>query len=125
MPDFEAKVNSGVTLQPWLDPPYGEQPSRLNPSPGYPHKRYVGTVGSAIEIWAYVDGTVKADSELDGRLFFPWSVEAPHPWAVGFSSPAGWSAKQSFVPQREGHYCIGIRRPAGGAMLIHIDAEAP
>ncbi len=126
MPNFEARVTAGVTLQAWEDPVgAGSEPSRVNPMAGYPMKRYVGTVGTEISVDLYIGAAPVADAGLGGDLFAPWTVEAPHPYPVAFSNPSGWTAKQRFTPTVAGHYCLGFRRPSGGAYLVHVDAEAP
>ena len=125
MPNFEARITAGATIETWDDPEGSQgQPSRVNPQPGYPHKRYVGVVGTEVAIDLYVGGAVLPDSGLGGHLFYPWTVEAPHPYPIGFSHDPTWSSKPRFTPGVPGHYCIGIRRPFSGPVLMHIDVEA-
>jgi hypothetical protein len=132
--DFSIAVTSGATLQPWNDPPRpvgtlgGDDlgaPSRLNPVIGHGHTRWVGTVGTEIELTATVIGMLPGplDAALGGRLFSAWRAETPEP-VFAFSSPAGKSSVQRFTPLTEGHYTIGMRRTGGGEVLIHLDVEA-
>lgn len=126
MPDFEARVVLGASLVAWLDPEGpGAEPSRINPQPGHPMKRYLGTVGVPVVIYCYVGGSQLPDGSLGGRLFVPYTVESPNPYPVSFTPTAGWTATVSFTPDTAGHYCVGIRRPEGGAVLVHVDAEDP
>lgn len=139
MPDFTARFSAGVVLEDWLDParPAETQgpddpgaPSRLNPRPGYPHKRWVAQTGQEIEIAATVN-TVEGlpDSSLSGRLFFAWTVERPDGAPVPvFTHPLGpdQSAIQHVTVYTPGHYCFGIgRQSGGGAILMHVDVEEP
>lgn len=138
MPDFDLTLGYGLTVADWLDPramsggaPTGA-PSRLNPRPGYPEKRLVATVGVECELQAvvYIEGegwvAGPSDDSLGGRTFYAASVEAPHVWQLPFSHPTDegivWSSKQRFTPTVAGHYLVYLRRPAGGQIMVHIDA---
>lgn len=125
MADFELVVG-GVEVRPWLDPPNTDQSSRLNPCAGAPEGRLVATVGQLVTLTAKVAGVLgPIDTALGGRLFVAASSEQAHPWAVSWETPpAGQSSVQRFYPQRPGHYLVYLRRPGGGAVSVHIDAEA-
>ncbi len=124
MADFTVIVASGAQVQDWLDPPTALQPSRLNPRPGYPLKRWVGARGTAVVLKAVVGGVLAPlDAALGGRLFTPWAVEAP-PTAtpfVGFSSPLAQSSVVIVTCVFPGHYTIGVRRLDGGAEHVPLD----
>ncbi len=125
MPDFDLRVTSGASIAPWTDPATDDAPSRVNARTGNPLRRYVATVGTQVEIRAVVGATVAPlDSALGGRLFVPFAVDCPLP-AVEWSSPAGQSSIQRFTPARRGHYHVRVRRPGGGVVHLHIDAEEP
>jgi hypothetical protein len=80
-------------------------------------------VGVECELRAQVDGTdAPLDSELGGNLFYAATVEAPHPWQLPFSNPAGQSSVQRFTPSMLGHYQVYIRRRGGGQIMVHFDA---
>lgn len=133
MPDFTARITSGVTLALWEDPdrPAGTQgptdpgaPSRLNPLPDSPHRRFVGTVGVAIEVQATVAGVEgPMDAALGGRLFTAWWLEKAG-LVAGPVGAAGQSSVQTFTPLGEGHYTLGLEREEGGAIFIPVDVEA-
>ena len=130
MPNFDLIVGYGLTVADWNDPrvlvggvPSGS-PSRLNPRPGSPEKRLLATVGVECELRAQVGGVdAPLDSALDGNLFYTASVEAPHPWQVAFSHPAGQTSVQRFTPSLPGHYLVYMRRRGGGQIMVHVDAE--
>lgn len=126
MQDFTIAPTAGLTLQQWQDPERPPTtlgpgaPSRLNPIDGYPHTKYVGVVGTQIELTASVGGVAgPLDAALGGRLFTPWFVERP--CVHGFASPAGQSSVVRFTPWVAGHYCIGVGRTNGGHVLLHFD----
>jgi len=126
MADFDLTVASGATLQQWLDPERTSDgmPSRLNPQQGYPHKRWVGTVGQPITVNARLRAGTLAplDAALGGLLFVAWMAE--YPGALpGIVGTTGQSSVQTFTPPAPGHYLLGMRRPQHGICLIHIDAE--
>lgn len=124
MPDFTLKISSNVTLTDWVDAASATRPTRLNPKEGHPAKRLKVTVGETVTLTAVYGGTEgPLDSALGGRLFHGDHVEAPHIWALGWSSPAGQSSVQSFVAAVAGSYTVQLRHEGGGAILVHIDAE--
>lgn len=119
MPDFELKISSNVALVDWTD-------ARLNPKPGRTEKRLSVAVGQTVTLTAVIGGTEgPLDSALDGRLFHGDHIEAPHVWALAWSHPDGQSSVQSFVPTHSGSYTAQLRHEGGGAIIVHIDAEAP
>lgn len=114
-PDIDPNHNPALPVGPGA-------PSRLHPIEGYPHKMYVGTVGTEIELTATVGGVDgPMDAALGGRTFVPWRVENPPPHVFGFTSPAGQSSVIRFTPPAAGHYCVGVGRTGGGAVLMHFD----
>jgi len=122
MADFTVIAASGLSVDDWLDPASGSAPSRLNSRPGYPQKRYVGTVGVPVVLQAVVDGVVAPlDAALGGRLFVAFVVEAPVLPFTGIVSPLGQSSVQIVTAYVRGHYTIGIRRPDGGIEHVHMD----
>lgn len=138
MPDFDVQVTAGATLRPWKDPvgPNGE-PSRIRPHPGQPQLYWEGHANVPVTLTALVDNIVDLgggsfailpplvgppDIELGGRLFTPFMAEGIGP--PFFSSAPGLSSVVTFTPISGGHYCIGLRRPNGGAVLVHLDIGA-
>lgn len=122
MPDFTVRLTAGATLADWTDPigPEG-QPSRLNPREGFPHRRWIGTVGVPIVFRAEVDGALgPPDSALEGRLFGWWLVECPVPPIALLTDPRR-SSVQRFTPRFVGHHTIGVRRDGGGLVHVHVD----
>ena len=126
MPDFEITV-SGATVDPWLDPAYGQTPSRLNPRTGRSMSRIIGTVGVPVVITAAVGGiSAPSDSALAGRLFVAEVHEAPVTPRPNCTIPtAGQSSVQRFTPAAAGHYLFSMTRTEGGAVFVHVDAVAP
>lgn len=130
MPNFAARFTAGATSVTWED---ADTPSRINPKPDHPHRRFTGTVGVAVTFKATVGGVEgEIDSNLGGKLFEAWWIEHPgdpiasSPGGPGptFSNPAGQSSVQSFTPQKTGHHTIGFRREDGGAFVLHLDVPA-
>lgn len=123
MADFTVIVASGATILNWLDPASaGGVPSRLNSKPGYPQKRWVGSVGVQVVLKAVVNGVIgPADATLGGRLFVAWPVEAPAMPFSGIRADPGFTSVQRVQPDQVGHYTIGIRRPDGGLEHVHLD----
>jgi hypothetical protein len=127
--DFEVAVTSGASIATWQDPPDpGVAASRLHSRAGVPELRYVGTVGTPIVITASVGGvSAPMDAALGGRLFQCWRIENPawppgtQPYVFGFTCPAGQTSVQTFLPEVEGHYTVGIRRKDGGSVILHFD----
>jgi len=122
MPSFDLSV-SGVQVVQWNDLD-SRRASRLNPYTGRTMLRLLGTVGVEIALKVRINGVEDVpDSALDGRLFVAQSAEAPHPYPVNFYSATGQSSTQLFVPERQGHYLVYVRRPRGGAVFAHIDVQ--
>lgn len=122
MADFDVIVASGAQLQDWLDPGLSGKPSRINSRPGYPLKRWVGSQGVPVVLKAVVGGVVApADGALGGRLFASWVVEAPILPVPPPVSVGGFSSTITFAAPAEGHYTIGVRRPDGGLVHVHVD----
>jgi len=137
VPDFSARFTSAnVTVVDWDDPEraagtFGPNdpgaPSRLNPSPGHPMRRpRCPDNGSTVTVKATVGGVEgELDANLGGRLFYAWWLEYPGAAAPVFSNPGGQTSAQSFLPLDQGHHLFGIARVDGGAVLFHLDVEAP
>ncbi len=133
MPDFTARITAGATLTLWNDPdrPPATQspddpgaPSRLNPLPDAPHRRFRGQVGVEIEVSATIGGVEgPLDAALGGRLFRAWLLDQAG-IALGPSNPAGQSSVQRFTPLAAGAYTLGIERDQGGAIFVPVDVEA-
>lgn len=123
MPDFGATFTAGVTGATWDDPASGDKPTRINPRPGQPHRRWVGSVGVQVTITARVAGvSAPLDAALGGRLFTATIGEAPGALPV-ISSPGGQSSVQRFTPEVAGHYSVVLRREGGGGQWLHVDIE--
>lgn len=125
MADFRLAFDTGVTLEPWVDPPESsprDLPSRLNPNAEHPHRRAVGTTGVAVQFLAIVDGvSAPVDTALGGELFQAIVVEAPGapPACIGL---AGQSSVQHFTPGLAGHYTfVMTRQGAHGGIYAHVD----
>jgi hypothetical protein len=119
MPDFLARIASGALATPWSD-------ARANVDRARPSKYHRAIVGSEVAMHAVVGGVgAPLDTALDGRLFSSDLGEWPAPYGpTSISSPAGQSSIQRFTPPAAGHYLWWIRRADGGAVGIHLDAEA-
>lgn len=124
MADFTARPTAGTSTLDWLDLP-GVRPSRLNPA-GQPHRYFKVVVGVAVTLKCTPDGGAEGalDGALGGRLFTSWIGERPDASAPTLSSVAGNSSVATFTPDLVGHYMVVFRRTGGGAVGIHIDAEA-
>jgi len=120
MPDFTARVASGVALEEWVDSPPAGGYDRTNPVVGHPHRHLVGTTLVEIEVRATVGGIeMPDDSLIGGRLFTAWMAEGPAVTPITFPT-AGRSSQARFTPVFPGHYVFGFRREGGGATLLHI-----
>ncbi len=122
MANFAAKYTSGTTIGVWEDPALGDKPTRINPAPGHPHRRDLGSLSTQVEITASVGGVLgEVDANLGGELFIVAFAEAPVAPFPPFSSPAGQSSVQRFTPEVAGHYTIILRRENGGGEYFHLD----
>lgn len=123
MADFDVVVFSGAALRRWTDPASNAgQPSRVRSYPGRPPLYYLGKNRSLVVLKAVVGGvTAPADGALGGRLFEPFLTEGFGP--PFFSATAGFTSIVTWEPTSPGHHVVGIRRPSGGAMLVHFDIE--
>lgn len=128
MADFRLTIESGVTVQSWEDPASVSLPSRLNPQPDHEHRRYVGVVGTPVQIVASVPdlGEGPADEFLSGELFECSMVEFPGVVPPSFTEPTpGTSSVQAFTPNAVGHYTfLMIRRGAHGGIYGHVDVDS-
>jgi hypothetical protein len=132
MADFRIRFTSGVTLEPWSDPPHTtggrELPSRLNPQPDHDHTREVAALGVPVEVTATVRGVGDAPLDValtDGNLFAVVMVEFPGPGpAPPFAGAAGQSSVQTFTPNATGHYTFIVFRPEHGGIYAHIDVDS-
>ena len=121
MPDFDARFSAGVTLTIWDD--HAASVSRLNPKPTHPHKYQRATVGTEVEVRMTFEGVeAPMDADLAG-LFSSDFAETPAA-TPPISSPAGQSSVQRFTPNAVGHYLWVMRHEGGGAIGLHLDAEA-
>ncbi len=125
MADFGAAFSSGVTLEPWDDPPSVSLPSRINPLPERIHKRHVGAVGVQVELTATVGGVAgPLDGALGGELFSLGFLEAPALPFPAVSFPAGQSSVQRFTPGAVGHYTVQLTRLNHGGLILHVDVDS-
>ncbi len=132
MAEFDADFSDGATIALWNDPPSagpGALPSRLNAFAEHPHLRYVAETGVPVEVTAVVGGvSAPMDAALGGRLFsfyvIEWPLEGTSP-PPATSGAAAQSSVQTFTPTEAGHYTLKMKRPAGGAILLHIDSLDP
>lgn len=124
MADFELAIQ-GAEFRRWTDPvgPNGE-PSRIRPRPGFAQLYPVVTVGQLVTLIATPFGASSGppDTALGGRLFFPFLVEGFGP--PMFVSIPGQSSIIAWTPGNAGHHLVGVRRPNGGAVLMHVDVKA-
>jgi len=124
MADFLARFAAGTTLETWSDPPFGDRPSRINPSIQRPHRYRHADPESTVTIHASVDGVdAPLDAALDERLFYGWFAERPSATAPIVTSPVGQSSVRTFTPLEEGHYTYVLRRQGGGGIILHLDVE--
>lgn len=123
MSDFTATFTAGTTVSQWLDPASVGTPSRLNSFSEHPHLRYRATVGVQVEVTATVLSVAgEIDANLGGRLFSFFFVELPSSAVPAITSPAGQSSVQRFTPTAAGHFTLKLKRPSGGAVILHVDA---
>lgn len=124
MPDFDARFAAGTSLAVWHDHE-STRPSRINPAQARPLRYVKATVGVPVEVHAWLgDADAPADDDLGGRLFSSDFAEHPTPAPPATTSPAGQSSVQRFTPGAAGHYLWILRRADGGALGLHLDAEA-
>jgi hypothetical protein len=120
--DFDVRVISGVTVERWTDPASSTgKPSRVRSHPGRPQLYWKGKVWQVVTLQAVIGGFVAADGSLGGRLFTPYLAEGFGPGY--FEATADFSSTVRWTPTSPGHHVVGIRRPNGGAMLVHFDIE--
>lgn len=108
----------------WTDPATA-LPSRVNARARQAHTRWVGAVGTEIEVTATVFSPLATgpnDAALGGRLFTASFAEHPNS-VVPIASTAGTSSVQRFTPAKVGHYTLEMRRKNGGVVLLHVDVE--
>ena len=126
MPNFTARIVTGDQVA-WIDAATNDAPSRQNNDAEYLASYRRITLLSAsetVEVRTTVGGTeAPLDAALGGNLF----VAAWKEWS-GNSPPAivhtsGQTSVMTFNVTTSGHYCLSIRRPNGGAVLVHFDAE--
>jgi hypothetical protein len=101
------------------------RPSRFNPIPGRPLQRYIAQAGGNCYFSCLLNGqdSPVPDASLGGRLFTAWVMESPVAYPLAVTAPiAGASSSQLFVPPTSGHYLLCFSRPAGGSILVHLDA---
>lgn len=117
MADFQANITNGASRSVWVD---DAVPSRINPLPDRQQTFWQVNVGDTVTITATVGASVAPlDAALAGRLFYPKWAE----WPTGYAPPAttvtpGQSSVMTFVPLWVGHYCIVMKRPDGGGIMI-------
>lgn len=122
MADFRAQFSAGVSLQPWVDPPLGARPSRLNVRAEQAHKRHVGSLGVQVTVQAIVGGVAAPlDAALGGRLFTSFLAESASFPPPAITSPGGQSSVQRFTPLVAGHYTMRLTREGGGSIFLHVD----
>ncbi len=122
MPDFSVRFSAGVTPTIWDDHPVTV--SRLNARPTRPPKYQRASVGVQVEVRATWAGSeAPMDADLGGNLFASDFAESPGASPIA-TSPVGQSSVQRFTPTAAGHYLWMIRHADGGAIGLHLDAEA-
>ncbi|MCP4674326.1 MAG: LamG domain-containing protein [Deltaproteobacteria bacterium] len=97
---------------------------RINPHRMAGHRFVVAEFSGheRVQIAALVDGRVRPDSDLDGKLFQLTPVEVPGvPPAV--YQDAGWSSVFDVVIDTAGHHTFCLSREDGGAAVLHLDAS--
>jgi len=133
VPSFDASFTRGVTIEPLEDDdhPDGSQPGRLNPRSAHGALHARTTPGTMVQVTAHVFGLSDPppDSELGGFLFEMRMLEWPFSTNGGqrpqIYNRIGWSAIQSFVAFKEGHYTVCVLRGGGkkGRFILHVDCE--
>jgi len=126
MPDFTARLASGVTTVIW-DDHQGSGVSRINPAPTRPSKFLRATVGVPVQFVATFGG-VSAPTDIalafaGAGLFSSDLAEHPALGALAPSGVAGSSSVQMLTPPAAGHYLWVMRHAGGGYVAIHFDAE--
>jgi hypothetical protein len=148
MPDFTVRPTFGAELAEWQDPPLlpsgnPDDPmyvggrfnhrkiglaTRIRPLEELPHKFYK-IVGDRVTLKATPDGGTEApvDAALSGRFFTADWVERPQacypgPWV---NPQPGRSSVIRFAAPVVGHYTLAVRRPGGGAVILHFDKVPP
>lgn len=125
MPNFTARVSSGVTLETWNDPATVDAPPRVQATE-WPLRRWKATVGTPVAAVASVGGAEgPLDGALGGALFSWWFAEWPGLAPPSLVFTAGQTSLVSFTPPRSGHYTLVGRRAQGGAVVLHVDARVP
>jgi len=129
MPNFTARVVTGAQA-PWIDEAINTAPSRQNNDPEHLASYRLIDVTSGdvtVEVRATVAGV---EAPLDGALGGDLFVAAWKEWS-GLYPPAivhasGQTSVTTFVVGEEhlGHFCLAIRRPNGGAVLLPFDVES-
>lgn len=126
MPNFTARAFSGLAPVPWIDPPTGSAPSRLNALASHLPLYLRAFAPANLVFKAKVDGTEgPMDVDLGGELFQAWWAECSGPWPLAIVQPPGQSSVvEVAIPATHlGHFLLVLRRENGGAVLIHFDIE--
>jgi hypothetical protein len=110
----------------WMAQAPQPRPSRVTTIQDRNRYAWTVNVGTLLKVWVKPDGGVAGapDSALDSRLPYAWFVETPY----GPDSPSftpGLSSQLYFLPTVIGHYTLVVRRPLGGAVVLHIDCVNP
>jgi hypothetical protein len=123
-----------LTYAAWIDPPQGEDPTRLNPRAHVAHRyarlQVEAMTTGTLELNAIVNGVqAPADAALGGRLF-DWSIgEGPvgAPWPVITSPIAGKTSRAQIdlaaIRAYPGHWLVAIARPGSGGVVVAFDVE--
>jgi hypothetical protein len=119
MPDFTLRPNLGITLDTWDDPATLVKASRIRPAVGIPFLNWI-IAYDEVRVVCTPDGGSEgaADSELDGRPFLWWWLEAPGAPPT-ITTATGFSSTARFTPSAQGHYTLEAYRARGGFVIIH------
>lgn len=121
--DHSAQDRATMELREWTDET-GDHP-RINPQAASPHRFIVAKfpgLPRRVQVAASVDGKVRPDSELGGKLFDISVVEVPGAVPL-VSQDSGWSAVFDLTIQDEGHHAFLVSREDGGGVIVHLVAE--
>ena len=140
MPDFRVEYTASIPIisnPVWEDPASTTLPSRITGVNNRQFRKVVVELGAVVTLSAILDASMVPEDDTSVGLFHMWALEFPTgpggPPLHAIPTP-GTSSVQTFALTSVGHYTLVARHEdvggatnsaAGGAVLIHFEAEDP
>lgn len=140
MPDFRVEYTASIPIisnPVWEDPASLTLPSRITGINNRQFRKVVVELGAVVTLSAILTASLVPESDATVGLFHMWALEFPTgpggPPVHAIPTP-GMTSVQTFEFAVVGHYTLVARHEdfggapdsaAGGAVLIHFEAEDP